>query len=224
MKKTVLYLVLFISFLLSQQNVNAQGGDYITDGHGKPFQSSNTDVDGSPFLIDNWLPGKVITVKGKVYDKVKLKYELNGDFPIFIYNNNDEALKFAEDVKSFILYTPEAVLFTSGFPPVDKQTEASFYKVLSDGKVKLLKHFSRHVIINKGYSSVDGNKVYRDINNYYIFKEGKIQKVDNPQKILYSMAGTHKNKIDAFMKVNSYNWKEDEGLGRVFDFYNTLGN
>lgn len=224
MKRQIVFCAVLFMFGALPYKASAQSGEYFTNGKGQAFtQITRTDVEGSPFLVDKWLSGKAETVKGMIYDNIKLKYEIYEDYVIFAYDTADEPLKFSDPIKTFLIYTPTPMLFSNGFPAIDKQTPESYYQVLSNGDMKLLKRVSKIINETKSYGTGSAvTKVFQNVNMYYIFINNKLEKADNPKKMLYAFAGDKKAQLDEFAKANSINFKRDEDLSKIFDFYNTF--
>jgi hypothetical protein len=220
-KQLVVFTFLFL--MVCSYKLKAQGGEFVFNGKGQPFtKTTPVDIEGDPYLFDKWMPGKVLTVNGKVYDNLKLKYDVYEDYLLFAYDSADEPLKFSDDVKSFTIILPQPLTFAKGFPPIGKQTGESYYQVLSYGKTMFLKRISKIVNESKNYNSSVSVKNFQDYNTYYTYSSGKIKKVENPKKTLYALASTKKADLDNYLKINPVNFKKDEDLARVFDYYNTL--
>ena len=213
---TVLALTLFT------YKINAQTSqENFFDNQGRPFTKKNPEVDGDPYLFDKWLPGQVQTVKDKTYNNFKIKYDVVDDMIIFAYDSADEPLKFVDEIKSFTIILPQPLIFNNGFPAIDKQTSQSYYQVISNGATKLLKRYTKTIFESKGYNTAAVKK-FQAFNIYYLYKGGKIDKVDNPKKTIYALAGNKKTELDNYLKANNINFKKDEDLAKVFDYYNTL--
>ena len=213
---TVLALTLF------SYNVNAQTSqENFFDNQGRPFTKKNLEVDGDPYLFDKWLPGQVQTVKDKTYSNFKIKYDVVDDVILFAYDSADEPLKFVDEIKSFTIILPQPLTFNNGFPAIDKQTSQSYYQVISNGPAKLLKRYTKTIFESKGYNTAAVKK-FQGFNIYYLYEDGKIEKIDNPKKTLYALAGSKKTELDNYLKTNNINFKKDEDLAKVFNYYNTL--
>jgi len=218
------FLYLGFALILLSGEIKAQSGDFFFNGKGQPFlKNTNADIDGSPYLTEKWLPGRVQTIKGKIYDNLKIKYDINTDDLLFAYDSADEPLKFSDEIRSFVIYMPEEMLFSNGFPAVDKQNHESYYRILSNGSTKFLKRYNKVIHETKVYNTINSTKAFQDFNLYYLFRNGKMEKVDNPKKTLYALAGDKKVQLDEFVKSNAVNFKKDEDLIKAFNFLNSLG-
>jgi hypothetical protein len=212
---TLLGIATFANKALAQQ-------DYYFSAKGEPFTvTKHADVQGDPYLFDKWLPAKVETKAGKINNEVKVKYDMLEDFLLFVYDTSEEPLKFVEPIKAFTLILPEPLTFKNGFPAINKQTTESYYQVLAEGKATLLKRNTKVVNETKAYNSTS-TKTFQIVNSYYLFKDGKMEKIDNPKKVIYALDASKKGQIDAYVNSNKTNFKSDGDLGKIFSYYNSL--
>jgi hypothetical protein len=185
---------------------------------GTPVKESKpADVEGSPYLSDTWTEGTVTTAKG-TYKNVRLKYDMSSDQVVFA-SKNDDALAFADPVKEFTL-TDE--IFTNGFPPIGAQDKKSYYQVLAEGKIALLKRRAKHIQETKTYGSASVNREFVTINSYFVFKDNKIDVIKPDKKTIMALMTDKAEQMDAWVKANKVSFKSDEDLGKLFEYYNTL--
>src|SRR5665213_2169032 len=162
-RKMALILVLFI---LAGAKIFAQNGTVITDIKGLDVKETDPDVQGTPYLFDDWMAGSVITETGNTYANLKLKYDIRFNRVVFL-DNDERPMVFAQPLNSFVINN---MRFAKDFAPIDLQTTSTFYNVLADGKVKLLKYF-RKVIEERQSYGAPTEKKYRQSQYYYIAKD-----------------------------------------------------
>jgi len=219
MRKPVMIIMILIIF--GAGKIYAQispPGPVVTNIKGSNVKDADADVQGTPYLFDDWLPGSVVTEDGKTYNNLKLKYDIRFSQLIFL-NQNDEASGFREPVKMF---TINHMVFTNGFPSVDAQTIAAFYQVLADGKIKLLKYSKKVIEERQTYGATAMEKSYRKMQSYYVFKDGKMTKVRADKKSLLAALPDQAPKLETYIKDNNVNLKDDMGMAQVITYYNTL--
>lgn len=199
------------------------GIDYFRDGQNNLIRKgAYTDVEGSPFVFGNYMPGKATGTDGKVYDNIKLNYNVYDDVLLFVYDSADKVMKFANPIKSFTVYAPAPTTFVNNFPTIDKQTNESYYQVLSsNGKTALLKRYSKVINQTKNYDGSETKK-FQDITTYYFFKNNNIAKLTKNQNQVINALSDQKEALLSFSKSNAINFKKDEDLAKLFDYYNTL--
>lgn len=61
----------------------------------------------------------------------------------------------------------------SGLPPIDKQTEKSYYELLHPGKVNLLKATSLYWSESQGYNEAVPTRKYEQVPVYYVYNASK---------------------------------------------------
>src|SRR5471030_420071 len=162
--------VIIALFILTGTKIFAQLiGSPLTDVKGVDVKESDPEVQGTPYLFDDWMPGLVITETGKTYANLKLKYDTRSNQIIFL-GNDDKPMNFAEPLNSFVINN---MRFAKGFTPVDLQTSSTFYEVLADGKVKLLKYFRKVVEERQSYGAPIEKK-YKESQYYYIARDNQM--------------------------------------------------
>jgi hypothetical protein len=202
----------------------------LNDNQGKPvMEQSYVDVEGSPYLAANWLPGTVAFANGKTI-AARLKYDVVKDEPIFQSPRDSMALAFVSPVKSFrfdIGSIDESslapLIFSNGYPAIDEQSENSFYQVIADGKAKLLKRYKKVIHSNQAFNSATTTKTFAMRNAvYYLFADNKISRVKlNPKTIAVALADKA-DQVQAFIKINKTDFKSDHDLAKLFTYYNSL--
>ncbi len=207
--------IVFI-FLFPAVSANAQ--TYYSDIQGKAIKETRAeDATGSPYLTDSWATGSATIAKG-TYNNMKLKYDLKNDVPVFASKDN-VAMSFAEPVNRFTINT---MTFANGFPAIGAQMKDSYYEILSDGKIKLLKHLAKHIEETKTYGSATANREYVTTEAYYVFKNDKMSAIKPDKKAVLGLMTDKAAQIDDYLKANKVNFKSDADLGKLFDKYNSL--
>ena len=119
-------------------------------------------------------------------------------------------------------FTINNLVFKKGFPEVDHQTSNSFYQVLADGPIKLLK-FSRKVISEHAtYGAQTVEKSYRESQYYYIEKNGQMIKIKPDKKSVLAALPDHPTELEVYINVHHINFKDDAVMSQMMDYYNAL--
>jgi hypothetical protein len=192
--------------------VAAQGGVYLQNVDGRPvFEKKYVDVQGSPYLQEDWAQGAVDLKNGKSFKEVALKYDLVADEVLF-KNEKGEAYAFAQPVKAFSLIRPgdkSQRIFRNGYAPVKGGTESSYYEVLADGKVQLLQRKVKKIREDKAYGS--------------IAKDGVPVNIKKSEKAVLEAIGGDSTALEAYIRSNKLNLKNDGDLVKLLTYYNGLG-
>jgi|EndMetStandDraft_4_1072995.scaffolds.fasta_scaffold00019_3 hypothetical protein len=226
----ITFFNLIVAGLVSCTTITMAQNQMLNDNQGKPvMEQSYTDVEGSPYLAENWLPGIVNLASGKTI-VTKLKYDAVSDELIFQSPRDSMALAFVSPVKSFRLdvasidqssLTP--LLFSSGYPPIDEQTEASFYQVVATGKTTLLKRYKKVIHSEQAFNSATTTKTFamRDV-VYYLLAGNKIVRIKPTLKTITTMLNDNSGNLQTFIKSNKIDFKSDNDLAKLFTYFNSL--
>jgi hypothetical protein len=205
--------------------VAAQGGVYLQNVDGRPvFEKKYVDVQGSPYLEEDWAQGAVDLKNGKSFKEVALKYDLVADEVLF-KNEKGEAYAFAQPVKAFSLIRPgdkSQRIFRNGYAPVKGGTESSYYEVLADGKVQLLQRKVKKIREDKAYGSATAVRTMEEYTNYFIAKDGVPVNIKKSEKAVLEAIGGDSTALEAYIRSNKLNLKNDGDLVKLLTYYNGL--
>jgi hypothetical protein len=199
------------------------------DLQGKPYmEQSYTEIDGNPFLINNWADGNIDFVNGKT-GVVKVKYDLVKDVLLFQHKGDSTAMYFVDQVKGFTLtnsFINESsiipLVFNSGYPAIDIQTTASFYQVIAPGKVQLLRHYRKAIRTDQAFNSATVTKTFAFTDLYYLYADNKISRIKPSQKSILAAMANKSTEIQAYLKTTTVDYKNDAALAKLFNYYNSL--
>lgn len=207
--------------------VSAQAGAALLSkgADGNPvFEKSYIDVQGSPYLQEDWAIGNVTLKNGKSYTGVGLKYDQVKDELLF-RNEKNEMNTFAQPVKSFTITSRKnnsQLLFRNGFAPVKAATENSWYQVLADGKVQLLFRNVKKVRKDKAYNSATTVLTIEEYPTWFIAKDGVPVSIKKNEKAVLEAIGGDRTALEAYIRSNKLNVKNDEDLVKLIVYYNSL--
>jgi len=224
------FFTLIVAGLMCCGTISSAQNQILNDNQGKPvMEQSYTDVEGSPYLAASWLPGIVSLTNGKTI-AAKLKYDVVKDELLFQSPRDSMALAFVTPVKSFrfdIGTIDESslvpLIFSNGYPAIDEQSEVSFYQVIADGKVKLLKRYKKVIHSDQAFNSATTTKTFamRDA-VYYLLADNKIIRVKPTPKTIAATLPDKTDQVQTFIKTNKIDFKSDRDLAKLFSYYNSL--
>src|ERR1700743_1105369 len=143
MEKVARYTLLVIAFIAFFKNAKAQDAfsmstTYMQDGAPKTAVKNEhyAEMDGSPYLYDDWAKGEAKLGDGKVYKNLYLKYDEIQGTVSFKYELTDTEMAFAVPAVEFTFtYIADNKVhnahFLNGFDPVNGTND--YYQVLSNG-------------------------------------------------------------------------------------------
>ena len=221
-------IILLTCIVLGSFTAKAQV-KFSNDIEGKPYmEKSDTEIEGNPYLIPDWVIGSVVLGNGKT-GTLKLRYNIAKDELSFENPKDTSSLNFVDAVKSFTLNPFKIdesnllpLVFDSGFPAIDNQTTATYYQVIGDGKTKLLKHYKKKVEVQKAFNSATSTQTFVLADSYYLLVNGQMSKIKPSQKTIAAAFKDKTAELQAYLKTNNINYKSDADLAKLFGYYNSL--
>lgn len=208
------FIVFFL--ILTGKGLQAQ---FVTYQDGSPAKEIKLiNVEGSELLYPDWIRGSVKLANGGLYSDLMLKYNLYEDQLYFLGKDNI-TMKFASPVFEFYL---DKDLYRNGYPSIKNLTSLSFFHILVDGKVTLLKKISKNIIEVKEFNSATAIKKIVDEKNNYLFLKGSLKPLKTDKASLLDLFFDKKNEVDAYLKANKVNFKKDEDIVTFVKYYNSL--
>jgi hypothetical protein len=185
-----------------------------------------TNVEGTPYLYPDWVPGSVKLTDGTTNDApIELKYNLVSD-EVSFKDKAGQELVFVKPVAEFTLNSVDnnglPHKYRSGYKDIEGTTPASFFEVLADGKVQLLKRFTKLLFESQPIGSASKLQQFIDKTKYYLIINGKALQVKNDKKALLAALGDKQAQLEDYIKSNKINLKNDAQLGKLIDYYNSL--
>ncbi|MCR8560018.1 hypothetical protein KXD93_20365 [Mucilaginibacter sp. BJC16-A38] len=198
------------------------------DRQGRPINElSYTDIEGDPYLATDWATGTVTLQNGKNVGAT-LKFDIYADRLLF-QGKNSETLEFIDKLTGFTLNITNTeisnispLVFANNFPAVDKQTENSWYQVIADGKVKLLKYYGKQTSESRAFNSATNVKTFVPFQFYYLFRNNQMIKTSLNKKSILKAFDDYGLQTEAYLKSNNINFKSDVDLQKLFAWYNSL--
>ncbi len=211
MKKSLLSLGLILATLATQAQ-----SMFIQDINGRPiFENGYTEIEGSPYLNDAWSRGTVKAKhNGKTYELAKMRYDLYKDE--LEYEENQKPYRFGNEITEFV--TNDGI-FRNGFPVTESLTARTFYQVLYDGNVKLLKRNTVRIQTEKLYSSATQTKRFMKEDALFLFKNGTVTRLKKDKKALLEALGDKQADLEAFIKDQKLKLTKEEDVLKVIEKY-----
>jgi len=201
--------------------VSVAQAQFMQDINGRVVtEMTYTDVEGSPYLIEEFHKGILTTAKGnKVYDGIPMRYDAYKDE--LEYEKEGKRYRLGPEIISFSIPTGDALYeFQRDFPAVDGLTENSFYQVLHDGNTKLLKHYGKRMREEKAYNSATATKRFDGTEQLFVLKGGRMNPVKkNDKKELLSLLSDEKNLMNYIIKEEQLNFKSERDMVKLLEEY-----
>lgn len=214
MKKIISSLVVIVCLISTAQ------AQFMYDINGRVVsEMSYTDVEGTPYFTEGWNTGLVNPVKGNPVDGVKMRYDAYKDE--LEYEKDGKLYRLGPEIKEFSFMTAdEKYIFRNGFPLVDNQIPASFYRVLHDGTTKLLKRYEMKMREERQYNSATTTKRFFMAEELFVLKDGTMTALKkNDKKTLLSLLADEKKLMEFAIKEQELNFKNDLDVVKLLEEY-----
>lgn len=182
------------------------------------------DAKGSPYFNDQWQKGNLITAGGKVYKGMSLKYDVfTGQVH---YLQDRKVYTPVEDIREFHLTAGKSpgTVFRKGFPDTGKGNANTWYQVLYEGKILLLK-LNRKLIVEKRDPFTSGLlKTFTAMEDYYAYDQetaGMQELVLNKHEF-FRLFGSQREKVKKWAEQRKLKLKEEDDLIKLFRYYDHL--
>jgi len=181
-----------------------------------------SDIQGTPYLVTDFISGKIVTSDGSAVTNIPLRYnaftddlEFKKGDDVFIIDPKSIVKKaeFGGAVFSYMSY------FSGG------KIHDGFLKILTEGKATLLARYSVGFMPKEDVKPFIEPKPARfkaAAKENFITFEGTPAKSFSNKKGLLELFGEKKGEMEAFISKNNLSVKDDDQLILIVKHYNTL--
>jgi hypothetical protein len=229
MRSLSLFLLFFVTLAcFGQDPIGGTINGTLIDLRGSAVPIGNAlTIEGSPYFSANWSKGTITLSNKKKYERISVKLNLHTDDVLFIAEDTkNEMIALKGSVLEIEVSDPEKndklVLFRSGYPSVQSNSQKTYYNVLVDGRVSLLKQIKKTIIEEKPFNSASVIQKYKTEKFYFLFVNNSMALLKKKKDDLLNLLSAQKEKVDAFINTNKLNVKSDDDLVRIVEFYNSL--
>ncbi|MCA1758954.1 MAG: hypothetical protein LC658_04210, partial [Bacteroidales bacterium] len=183
------------------------------------------DIEGSPYLNNDFISGKVITTTNAEYVDIPLRFNIYNDQIEFKTEGEEIMILAASEIIEKIEFG-EYKIFYAPYSYA-KKIKRGFFIVMEGGKADLYaKPEIKFIEATKplAYQEAQPAKFNRRSDSYYIrigMDEAKL--VEN-KKTLVDIFPDNKDKIEEFIKKNKTKTNDPESLKELVQFYNSIEN
>lgn len=226
--KKLSFLLLISLPIISVAQTEVPISIFMKDANGRLLNdfSNSYKQEGSPFLLKEFCNANIVSTRGKSYSNIPANINLETSELIFKSPEN-QMLAVNIPVSRVTFYDCETGgkrVFMSGFSPVDRLTERSFYQLLDSGSVLLLKSYQSNYAESKGYSESIPTRVYEQTTAYYAFlpSKGLIKMPRSISDIPALLESDKKEKLNSFIRSNQLKPRNEADMIKLFSYYNSL--
>lgn len=200
---------------------------FISDVNGRAFENKYGDVNGSAYLFPDFKYATIVLTDGRQYSNVKARINLVEHEVNFIASNGEEgyigkgmvtAITINDTTKQGI----KKYTFQSGYPTTDNQTVIHFYQVLASGKAKLLKSINKNIEERLNELSGEKSKEFAVRENMYLQIGGGLKRIKKDAGFILGLMADQKDAMNLYINSNKVNFKAEEQLVKLVEYYNSL--
>jgi hypothetical protein len=197
------------------------------DENGRPLTNAAIDAQGTPYFLSNWKMGAIRLTDSRVFTAVPLKLDLEQQEVHYKRADGTDIDIQPGQVKQItITDTIAGILktyqFLSGLPPIDNQTETSFYLLLDSGRVSLLESLRKKLYQEKNAYAANFVKEYRMYNDFYVVSDGKLVRIKKDLKFFQQVTSDKQAQISDYLTKNKVSFKSLDDIQRLIHYYNGL--
>ncbi len=180
-----------------------------------------SDVQGTPYLNENYETGRIIT-QDTIFENIALRYNAFSDDLEFKQGENTYNIGIKNIVKKAVFGDN---IFTYRSYEIDGATRDGFFRILTEGKANLLVRYTIKFLDSEEAKAFSDYKPVRfdDIEKqFFIAIQDYPAKLVGGKKVLLSILGDNKNEMDAFISKNKLSIKDEEELKKIILHFNSL--
>jgi hypothetical protein len=223
MKKSFLIMSICLLTYCNRSNAQVQSGINGISIKENAF----TEVEGDPYLINGW-NGGAVTLKDNKSIIATLKFDVYTNHLLFQgpmgtpMQLRDSAKSCTLNVANTDLSDISPFVFVTGYPPYGQRKTNSWYQLIADGKVSLLKYYKKIIKEDWEFTSSTVTKSFLSYKYYYIFKDNHLTEVQRSKKAILKVLNGHEEEVKNYLKANHINFDSDTDLQTFFTWYNSL--
>jgi len=199
----------------------------IVDKNGGAFHSYYEGVDGHPYFSEKFTDATIVVNTGAVYKGVKARIDLCKQEIHFRLPSDSERIALPGLITEIILYDTvksgiQSYKFQSGYPEVDNLKRDTYYQVLSDGKVTLLKSSIKKINKSKNEMSGEVSSQFDTYEDHYLYIKYEMKRIKKDKEYLLNLFADKRKEMEAFAKDQRLNFKSIDSIKKLVDYYNSL--
>lgn len=221
----LILVFIIVSFFNLQSVISQLTTLQFPPGHNKIYVSNiSPDVEGSPYLFENWVNGEVVLSNGGVIRDIAMNYSVYRKEMHFQSGKNTYVLGAVDSVKLIKLDKRQFVYL----PYIEKKKKVSkdyFEELTNPDEAQLLLHHSSVLLKSNYNAALDvGNKndrlEYKSA--YFLKKNDTVVQIDKDGSNLLSLLDDGSNRIREFVAANNLSFTNQDDLIRIVEYYNSI--
>ncbi len=212
---------------LGADRVNWDDQFIIVDKNGGSFHSYYDGIEGNPFFIESFRSSTIKLVSGLEFNNVIarldlykqiIQIKLNGDTVKMVLPGSIAEIIFYDTVQSLL----NEYKFQTGYPEIDNLNRNNFYRVLSDGKVTLLKSSIKKINKTKNEMSGETSSQFDIYDDHYLYVKYEMKRVKKDKEYILNLLADKRNELETYITAQKLNFKSMDSIKKLIDYYNSL--
>ncbi len=228
MKRVCFFILLFVltNSLNAQTMLNGLMDSYrftkMKDGIYTRYNLKMSEIQGTPYLDEEFITGIIITHDGVTYENIPLRYNAYSD---------DLEFQKGEDIYNIdpktIIRKAEFGGAVFGCMKYDSfgKTQNGLFEMLTEGKATLLvKYTVKFLEKEKVQAFADPKPARFDTpkKEYYMVIDGAPAKLFTNKKSLLELFGNRKDEMETYISKNKLSVKDNNELIKIVSYFNSL--
>jgi hypothetical protein len=215
MKYKVVFTFLFCALLTQARAQSFPNRVTPPIGSGDPME--NDDNIQAKFLRQEWSPGIVKFKSGRDIMHVPLIFDVDNNKVYYQESNN--IMEFQDSVSEFVMkvihdHDSTFQLFRNGYPTLQNNSTATFYEVVVDGNIQLLKCRARSIYMFKD-AELDQRKAAKEL--WFAYLPGnKLVLIKKDLDNILKQMPAYATQIQQIVDKNKLKLKSDKKLKELF--------
>jgi hypothetical protein len=205
-----------------------QQNPFMNDANGRPlFWGSSYVADGSPYFNEEYNWAEIITLEGKVYKDIRVKFNVMDRVVQYLAEDGKEmiatlpikSIRFPvipspEGLNNTLLWNPQGALNTPAAP---------VYEVLDSGRISFFKKIDITYRDEKKYSEAVITRHFdRKESYYFLLPDGTMTKLDKSRSFITDLLKDKKTEVDTYIDANKIKCKTVKDMQLIIKYYNSL--
>ena len=213
--------LLWCVLLISSGAFAQSYADPVEDAKSREYSN----VAGNPFLFKDWNAGVVKFSSGRVVSQFKLKFDCVRNQLLLQFNGTSFAAE--SKIREFVMYpkgqkVADSMVFRRGFPAIGNGNAETFYQVLTEGKVTLLRRYAKNIVEEKQHVASNITRHFEDEENYFILRDGILTQADKNNGGILVLLNDKAEDLKKYISDEKLKMRTPEDHAKLVKKYNEL--
>lgn len=226
--------LLLIVWLAMGSAAHAQLGDlgsnpFMTDATGRPlYLHTSYNSEGSPYYHDAYLLADVTALTGKVYAKVKVKFNVQTNELLYMADNGTEMIALMPVRRIHFMglmqegQNKEKVLESVGVEPLNTPN-AAVYEMADTGRIAVLKQVKVTFTDNKPFNQATVVRTFKRKETWHVrLADNTVVKLETGKDAVLALLADQQPAVTAYIDQEKLKCRSIDEVRQVIRYYNTL--